>query len=59
MDGVRVTTEGVGDLHVETERDGGVLDRLGVPSHTPLETVLCPECGLVRLYAGLEENSDS
>jgi hypothetical protein len=57
MKRVGVTAEGVGDLYVETGRDGGVLDRLGVPHHTMLEPVLCTECGLTRLYADLEENS--
>jgi hypothetical protein len=59
MEHVDVTAEGVGDLYVETGRDGGVLDRLGVPNHTPLESVLCPGCGLIRLYADIEENSVS
>lgn len=50
-----VTAEGVGDLYVETERDGGILDRLGVGYRTPLSARLCPECGLTRLYADLSE----
>jgi hypothetical protein len=51
MEKTNVTAEGVGDLYVETERNGGVLDRLGVGHQTPLRAVLCPECGLTRLYA--------
>jgi rubredoxin len=50
-----VTAEGVGDLYIETERDGGILDRLGVGHHTPLSAFLCPDCGLTRLYADLSE----
>jgi hypothetical protein len=51
MEETNVTAEGVGDLYVETERDGGVLDRLGVGHQTPLRASLCPECGLTRIYA--------
>lgn len=59
MNEVRVTAEGVGDLYVETGRDGGVLDRLGVPNQSILDPVLCPDCGLTRLYADVEEDSVS
>ncbi len=55
MEKTKVTAEGVGDLYVGTERDGGVLDRLGVASHTPVHAFLCPECGLTRLYADLSQ----
>ena len=50
-----VTAEGVGDLYIETERDGGILDRLGVGYQAPLSACLCPECGLTRLSADLSE----
>jgi hypothetical protein len=59
MKEVGVTAEGVGDLYVGTERDGGVLDRLGVPDHSVLDPVLCPDCGLIRLYADIEEDAIS
>jgi hypothetical protein len=55
MGKTNVTAEGVGDLYVETERDGGVLARLGVGYQTPLHAFLCPECGLTRFYADLSE----
>jgi len=55
MEKTNVTAEGVGDLYVETERDGGVLDRLGVGYQTPIHAFLCPECGLAQLYAELSE----
>jgi len=55
MERTAVTAEGVGDLYVETERDGGILDRLGVGHQTPLNAYLCPDCGLTRLYADLPE----
>jgi hypothetical protein len=55
MEKTNVTAEGVGDLYIETERDGGVLDRLGVGYQTPLSAYLCPECGLTRLYADFSE----
>ena len=55
MEKTNVTAEGVGDLYVETERDGGVLDRLGVGHQTPLYAFLCPECGATQLYADLSD----
>lgn len=53
MEKTNVTAEGIGDLYVETDRNGGVLDRLGVGHQTPLHAFLCPECGLTQLYAEL------
>ena len=53
MEQTNVTAEGVGDLYVETEREGGVLDGLGIGHQTPLHAFLCPECGLTRLHAEL------
>ena len=55
LEKTNVTAEGVGDLYVETKRDGGVLDRLGVGHQTPLHAFLCPECGLTQLYAERSE----
>jgi hypothetical protein len=55
MEPTTVSAEGVGDLYVETERDGGILDRLGVGHHTSLAAFLCPECRMTRLYADLPE----
>jgi rubredoxin len=55
MEQTNVTAEGVGDLYIETERNSGILDRLGVEYQTPLSAYLCPECGLTRLYADLSE----
>ena len=38
--------------HVKTdERRGGILGRLGMNEKREVTAVLCPECGLVRLYA--------
>ena len=55
MEKTNVTAEGIGDLYVETERDGGVLDRLGVGHQTPLHAFLCPQCGATQLHADLSE----
>lgn len=51
MKKTNVTAEGVGDLYIETERDGGVLDILGVGNHVDLEAFVCTDCGLTDLYA--------
>ncbi|WP_299267519.1 hypothetical protein [Halorientalis sp.] len=55
MERTSVTADGVGTLYVEVERDGGVLDRLGVGHQTPLHAFLCPECGMAQLYADQSE----
>lgn len=48
------TSDGFG-LTINTGKREGLLGKLGVGSTTTLEGVCCPECGLVRLYADLEE----
>jgi predicted RNA-binding Zn-ribbon protein involved in translation (DUF1610 family) len=55
MERTNVTAGGAGELYVETERDGGILDRLGVDHQVPLSALLCPECGATRLRADLSE----
>jgi hypothetical protein len=55
MEKTDITAEGVGGLYIETERHGGVLDRLGIGEQTPVHAFLCPECGLTRLYADIAE----
>lgn len=55
MKQTEVTAEGIGDLYVTTERDSGVLERLGIGAQTPIRAFLCPECGLTRLYADLSQ----
>lgn len=55
MEATSVTAEGVGDLYVTTERQNGVLKRLGIGESTALDACLCPECGLTQLYADLTE----
>lgn len=54
MEETTVTAEGIGDLYVKTERETGVLKRLGIDENRPLNAFLCPECGLTQLYADLE-----
>jgi hypothetical protein len=53
MEETNVTAEGVGDLYAEAEREDGILKGLGVGKHASLDAVLCPECGLIQLYADL------
>ena len=55
MEQTRMSAEGVGDVYVETDRDGGFLGRLGISDYAPLDAFVCPECGLTRLYADLVE----
>ncbi len=41
--------------HVRTdEKREGLLGKLGMSERKEVETVMCPECGLLRLYADIE-----
>lgn len=55
-----ITTEGVGDLYIETDRDGGVLDMLDVSNHVDIRAFVCTDCGLTQLYAEdiVEDNKE-
>lgn len=55
MEPATVNAGGTNALYVGTERERGILDRLGIDSYTTLDAVVCPECGLTRLYADLSE----
>lgn len=54
MEPTSVTAEGIGDLYAATEREDGILKRLGVDEHASIDAFLCPECGLTRLYTDIE-----
>lgn len=51
MEVASVSAAGAAAVYVTTDRDGGLLDRLGFGESTALEAFVCPECGLTRLYA--------
>ena len=59
MEATALTTAETGGLYVKTEREGGILKRLGIGESTSLDAVLCPGCGLTQLYADLEEECSS
>ncbi|MFC7142058.1 hypothetical protein ACFQMA_19755 [Halosimplex aquaticum] len=41
--------------HVRTdETREGLLGKLGMNERQEVETVMCPECGLLRFYADIE-----
>ncbi|AXG08137.1 hypothetical protein DU500_12235 [Haloplanus rubicundus] len=54
MERTNVTADGARGLYIETER-GGMLNRLGVGHRLPLSALLCPECGVMQLYADRSE----
>jgi hypothetical protein len=35
------------------DEKSGVLGKLGVTESKPVQTVVCPDCGLLRFYADL------
>ncbi|ERG96617.1 hypothetical protein [Haloquadratum walsbyi] len=57
MEKTRVSAEGISNLYVETDRDDGMLSRLGIGSQNPLHAFLCPECGVTKLYADVSSDS--
>jgi len=40
---------------VSEEKRDGILGSVGVKQKFGVETFVCPECGLSRLYAGLDD----
>ena len=50
-----VTAEGAGGLYVETERNGGMLNRLGLGHRLLLSAPPCPECGVMQRYTDRSE----
>ena len=37
------------------EQKSGLLGKLGINEREEVETLMCPECGLLRFYAAIEE----
>lgn len=40
-----------GGLSVSADEQSAVLEKVGMTASTAIESVRCPDCGLVRLYA--------
>jgi hypothetical protein len=56
MEGMTLRSTGGHNLQVVSgENREGILGKLGMNQTYGAETLVCPECGLVRLYAELEE----
>ena len=56
MEGMTLRSTGGHEFQVVSEESReGILGKLGVNQTYGAETLVCPECGLVRLYADLEE----
>jgi hypothetical protein len=49
------STGGHGLQVVSDENRDGLLGKLGVNQRSDVATFVCPECGLVRQYADLDE----
>ncbi|MFA9416494.1 hypothetical protein [Natrinema sp. HArc-T2] len=54
MESTPLQTSGGHTLRIETGTRDGVLGTIGLSETTGVDSVCCPECGLVRLYADLE-----
>jgi len=56
MEPMTMRTTGGHNLQVVSEENReGILGKLGVNQTYGVETLVCPECGLVRLYADVAE----
>jgi len=56
MEEVTLRTSEAMRLHVKTgKKRDGILGALGLSETESIETVLCPECGLLRNYVDVEE----
>ena len=49
------STDGHGFQFVSDENREGILGKLGMSQTYDAETVVCPECGLSRVYADLDD----
>ncbi|MFP8952026.1 hypothetical protein ACLI4Z_03495 [Natrialbaceae archaeon A-arb3/5] len=54
MESAQVRSNDGARLVLDTGRRDGMLGKLGISETERVESVCCPECGLVRLYADLE-----
>lgn len=46
--------------HIKTgEKREGLLGKLGVDETEDVVTLMCPECGLLRFYADVDEDADA
>lgn len=52
------TREGYGLRFVSDERREGILGKLGARQTYGAETLVCPDCGLSRVYADLDEDGE-
>lgn len=50
MERAKVTSGGY-RFYIETERDGGILDSLGLNKNAQVQTFVCKDCGLIKFYA--------
>ncbi|MCU4752505.1 hypothetical protein OB919_10975 [Halobacteria archaeon AArc-curdl1] len=55
MERTKLTSTDGFRLQINTGKRDGLLGKLGVGTTASVDAVCCPECGLVRLYADLED----
>ncbi|GAB7019565.1 hypothetical protein [Halostagnicola bangensis] len=51
MEETAIQSESGGALTADSDDGSAVLEKVGMSTSTAVESVRCPECGLVRLYA--------
>lgn len=55
MESMKLDASGYGLQFVSDENREGVLGSLGVKQRYGVEAYVCPECGLSRIYADLDD----
>jgi len=49
MEKARVTAGGY-RINIKSEREKGILSKLGIDKNTPLQAHICPDCGRVSFH---------
>jgi hypothetical protein len=54
MEQARVTAGGY-SMNIKSERQEGLLSKIGIDKNIPVQAYICPDCRLVKFYASKTE----
>lgn len=54
MEQARVTAGGY-SMNIKSEREEGLLSKMGIDKNIPVQAHVCPDCRLVKFYASKTE----
>jgi hypothetical protein len=49
MEQARATAGGY-RVNIKSEREEGILSKIGIDKNTPIQAHICPNCGMVNFY---------